>query len=152
MLAPGATPASVTSAATSAALSDTFTSHTTGAAALDSDTMMLVGADTKGERTGLRARWRHVLHATWVVTTAGAPVTHQAIRGEVAAVSDSSITIKARDGVSLTFAVSADTHVRARSQGAGADGAIGAVTVGARALVTGVGASDPVAKHVVFLR
>jgi hypothetical protein len=65
-------------------------------------------------------------------------------------VSKGSITVKAKDGFSQTFAIAADTKVRVRSNGKGADSTIGAVTVGAKALVTGVGATNPTARLVVF--
>jgi hypothetical protein len=90
------------------------------------------------------------LHATWVTEGASGPVTHQAVRGDVTAVSKSAITVEAKDGFSETFAVVAVTRVRVRSNGKGADATVGSVTVGARALVTGVGATNPTARLVVF--
>ncbi len=107
------------------------------------------GTSTAADR-GMRLRLRHVLHATWV--TGGAkPTTHDAIRGEVTAVSASSITVRARDGVSMTFAVTSSTKVRERHAGKGTDSSIGKVAVGDRALVTGVGSSGLTARHVVYL-
>ena len=110
------------------------------------------GADAaaKGDRKGLRARMLHALHGTWVTEGTSGPVTHQAIRGEVTAVSKGSVTVRAKDGFSQTFAVGADTKVRVRSKGTGADSTIGAVTVGAKAIVIGVGATNPAARLVVF--
>ncbi|GGN08706.1 hypothetical protein GCM10009721_40680 [Terrabacter tumescens] len=109
------------------------------------------GADAgAGDRKGLRARLLRALHGTWVTEGKTGPVTHQAIRGDVTAVSGTSITVKAKDGFSLTFSVGADTKVRQRSQGKGADSTISAVKVGAKALVTGVGATNPTARAVVF--
>jgi hypothetical protein len=132
-------------------------------AATDGDTIDLVsaaiqtpaaddtaqGADT-GDRKGLRGRMLRALHGTWVTESKAGPVTHQAVRGDVTAVSGSSITVKAKDGFSLTFAVSGDTRVRVRANGKGADSTIGAVKVGAKALVAGVGATNPTARVVVF--
>jgi hypothetical protein len=138
----------------------------TGSAS-SSDTVDLVHAavdlpTTAGEapegadRKGLRARLLRALHATWVTDGPQGPVTHQAIRGDVTAVSATSITVKAKDGVSMTFAVTSATTVRARVAGSGkgvkgTDSTIGAVQVGAKALVTGVGASTPTARVVVHL-
>jgi hypothetical protein len=102
------------------------------------------------DRKGLRIRLRRALHATWVTQGPNGTVTHQAIRGEVTAVSSSSITVRARDGFSLTYAVTADTRVRARAAGRGTDSSIGAVKVGARALVMGTGPTNPTAGLVVF--
>lgn len=102
------------------------------------------------DRKGLRSRMLRALHATWVTEGKTGPVTHQAVRGEVTAVSATSITVKAKDGFSLTYTVGKDTKVRERSQGKGTDSTIGAVKVGARALVTGVGATNPTARVVVF--
>ncbi|MGO4361333.1 hypothetical protein [Terrabacter sp. RAF57] len=117
--------------------------------ALD-DSTQVAAAAAKGDRKGLRARMLRALHGTWVTEGTSGPVTHQAIRGDVAAVSKGSITVKAKDGFSQTFAVAADTKVRVRSNGKGADSTIGAVTVGAKALVAGVGATNPTARLVVF--
>lgn len=132
-------------------------------AATDVDTIDLVNAAPEtpstadpaqgvgdGDRKGLRAKLLRALHATWVTSGQNGPVTHQAIRGEVTAVSATSITVKAKDGFSLTYAVTLDTTVRSRAKGKGAASTIGAVKVGARALVTGVGATSPTARLVVF--
>lgn len=117
----------------------------------DPSTIGLVSATTGTSTAADRGmRLRHVLHATWV--TGGAkPTTHDAIRGEVTAVSASSITVRARDGVSMTFAVTSSTKVRERHAGKGTDSLIGKVAVGDRALVTGVGSSGLTARHVVYL-
>lgn len=106
-----------------------------------------VGAD---HRKGPRHHLLRALHAEWVTMGKDGPVTHQAIRGDVTAVSPTSITVKAKDGVSLTFTIDTDTKVRERKAGKGADSAIGDVTVGAKALVAGVGATAPEARWVIF--
>jgi hypothetical protein len=131
-----------------------------------SDTVALVNAAVDipaageapdgSDRRGLRARLLRALHATWVTESQQGPVTHQAIRGDVTAVSATSITVKAKDGVSMTFAVTPDTRVRERVAGSGKGtkataSTIGSVTVGAKALVTGVGASSPTARVIVHL-
>ena len=66
----------------------------------------------RGERGGFG---RGVQHAQWVAKDkAGAFVTHDAITGTVTAASATSVTVKAEDGISLTFAVTADTKIRLR--------------------------------------
>jgi hypothetical protein len=138
--------------------------HDATAAATDADSVDLVnaaletpavdgttGADARqGDRKALRARLLRGLHGMWVTNSKSGFVTHQAIRGDVTAVSGGSITVKAKDGFSLTFTVAADTKVRARTNGKGADSTIGAVKVGSKALVTGLGATNPKARVVVF--
>jgi hypothetical protein len=131
-----------------------------------SDTIDLVNAAAEtpaageapngADRRGLRARLLRALHATWVTESQQGPVTHQAIRGDVTAVSSTSITVKAKDGVSMTFAVTPDTKVRERIAGSGTGtkataSTIGAVTVGSKALVTGIGASSPTARVIVHV-
>ena len=57
-------------------------------------------------------------HAEWVTKGDGNTyVTHEAILGEVTAVSATSITVKSTDGTSMTFAVTADTKVHQRQEG-----------------------------------
>jgi len=134
--------------------------HDATAAATDADTLDLVNAalDTPAAdgttgadgRKALRARLLRGLHGVWVTNSKSGFVTHQAIRGDVTAVSGSSITVKAKDGFSLTFTVAADTKVRARTKGKGTDSTIGAVKVGSKAVVTGLGATNPKARVVVF--
>jgi hypothetical protein len=130
-------------------------------AAADGDTIDLVsatletpattdGARAAGDRKGLRAKLLRALHASWVTDGASGPVTHQAVRGEVTAVSPTSITVKAKDGFSLTYSVTKDTVVRERAKGHGSASSIGGVKVGAKALVAGVGATNPAARVVVF--
>jgi len=134
--------------------------HDATAAATDADTLDLVNAalDTPAAdgttgadgRKALRARLLRGLHGVWVTNSKSGFVTHQAIRGDVTAVSGSSITVKAKDGFSLTFTVAADAKVRARTKGKGTDSTIGAVKVGAKAVVTGLGATNPKARVIVF--
>jgi hypothetical protein len=124
----------------------------------------------KADRPALRALGR-ALHAQWVTRergNAGSFVTHDAIRGEVTAVSATSITVKAADGVSQTYAVTSDTKVhlrknlpgpgkgRAHGQGgngqptAGAPaGTISDVHTGDKVAVTGTGTSSLTAQHIV---
>ena len=110
--------------------------------------------DRKADHKGLRSRLLRAVHATWVTDGKAGPVTHQAIRGEVTAVSATSVTVKAKDGVSMTFTVGSDTKVRARVATKGAkatDSSVSAVKVGQKALVVGVGATSPTARRIAFL-
>jgi hypothetical protein len=82
-------------------------------------------------------------------------VTHDAIRGTVTAVSASSITVKAADGVSQTYAITSTTKVRLRKgqpgngNGRGAAGTISDVHTGDKVAVVGTGTTSLTAQHVV---
>jgi hypothetical protein len=137
--------------------------------------------DAKARKPALRALGR-ALHAEWVTRdrdNENAFVTHHAIRGEVTSVSATSVTVKALDGVTQTYAITSDTkvHLRKNLQGqgqgrdkgrgqgrdkgrgnggqgegqgkAGAAGTISDVRVGDKVAVTGVGTSSLSATHVV---
>ncbi|MDN5767369.1 MAG: hypothetical protein L0H96_15600 [Humibacillus sp.] len=113
---------------------------------------------TGKKRDAARFRLARALHATWVTKSKSGVVTHQAIRGEVTAATASSITVKAADGFPQTYAVGAGTKVLVRNLSAtdragrkATASSMSAVKAGARALVIGVGATDPTANRVVFL-
>ena len=75
------------------------------------------GTKTPGQRHGKlkhRALARG-MHGEWVVKGKdGKPVTLVTVRGEVTAVSATSITLTAEDGFTATYAVSLDTKVRGK--------------------------------------
>lgn len=136
------------------------------AAGLDVETAALVsnpgdpatGPAQQQRRHAARDRLARALHATWVTSDKRGTITHQAIRGEVSAVSPTSVTVKAKDGFSQTFTVGADTTVKSRNLSAtdragrrAADASLATVTVGSRAFVVGAGASGPVASRIVVL-
>jgi hypothetical protein len=106
-------------------------------------------------RTSRELRLNKVQHAEWVTKDkTGGFVTREAIRGDITSVSPTSITVKAKDGVSVTFAVATDTkvHVRAAGKGAAtkpADVKITDVKTGQQALVTGTGQGSLTAGRVV---
>ena len=120
--------------------------------AADSAGALPAGRDGRRVRLALL----RTLHAEWV-TRAGKGgtgyVTHHAIRGDVTAVSPTSITIKAQDGVSETFAVGKDTVVRSHPVGSGRSkgsaSSIGQVHTGDKALVIGTGTGSLTATAVV---
>ena len=115
------------------------------------------GHGRKG-RPALRALER-ALHAQWVTRkpgSSGSYVTHDAIRGQVTAVSPTSITVKAADGVSQTYAVTGSTKVRLRKAGSaagrgtgGTPGTIGDVHTGDQVAVAGTGTTSLTAAHIV---
>ncbi len=103
--------------------------------------------DVAGKRDGHRG-----LHAQWVTKDAsGAFVTHRAITGAVTAVSPSSITVKAEDGVSETFVLSPQTKVRTGTAGKGtkpAPGQLADLKPGQQVMVAGTGTDPLTARHV----
>jgi hypothetical protein len=124
----------------------------------------------KAHKPALKALGR-ALHATWVTPDRDSEntfVTHHAIRGEVTAVSPTSLTVKALDGFTQTYAVNGDTKVHLRkglpSQGNGKGngaqgnrgglgkgpaGTISDVHTGDKVAVTGTGTTSLTAQHVV---
>ena len=129
-------------------------SSTASAASPAADTAGALPAGKDGRR--VRVALLRTLHAEWVTRAAKGGtgyVTHHAIRGEVTAVSATSITVKAQDGVSQTFAVGKDTVVRSHPVGSGRSkgtaSSIGQVHTGDKALVIGTGAGSLTATAVV---
>jgi uncharacterized NAD(P)/FAD-binding protein YdhS len=92
---------------------------------------------------------RRSLHGTWVTRDGSSGfVTHDAIRGQVTAVSASSITVKAADNVSQTYAITSDTKVHLRGD-KGKAGTIGEVKTGDRVIVLGTGTTSLTANQVL---
>ena len=146
--AAAAVPAVLTTAAvtTSAAPSAAATAGKAGKAK--------AGNRKHGNRAALVKRLERVSHAQWVTKDGktGTFVTHDAARGIVTAVSGGSITIKATDGTSETFAVNSATkvHVKGAAQGAAnAAGTISQVKIGDRAAVLGTGSGAKTATRVM---
>ena len=78
------------------------------------------GPNKEGRHLGRHplARLGNLLHGQWVTKNKdGKVVTHDEIHGTVTAVSATSITVKASDGVTQTYAVTSDTKVRQRTEG-----------------------------------
>ena len=89
-------------------------------------------------------------HAEWVTKGDGNTyVTHEAILGEVTAVSSTSITVKSTDGTSMTFVVTADTKVRQRPKGATTTPTIADIKAGQTVLVGGEKSPDLTAKNII---
>jgi hypothetical protein len=120
-----------------------------------------------GHRLALRAL-RGALHAQWVTRDGNSTtsfVTHDAIRGVVTAVSAGSITVKAADGVTQSYAVTSATKVhlrpagpggsdhgddkaRGRGMGGGKAGTISDVHTGDEVAVAGTGTTSLTARQI----
>jgi uncharacterized low-complexity protein len=99
-----------------------------------------------------RSELRRALHASWVSRdgkNSTSFITHDAIRGQVTAVSAGSITVKAADNVSETYAVNSSTKVHSRADGKGKAGTIGEVKSGDTVIVLGTGSGTLTATHVL---
>ncbi len=97
-----------------------------------------------------RDRLARALHAQWVTQDkkTGTDVTHDEIRGDVTAVSATSITVKAADGVSQTYAVTSATKVHAKGDSKTTPGTVSQVKTGDRAIVVGTGTTALTAAHI----
>jgi hypothetical protein len=111
------------------------------------------GTATPAGKVGTRHKIRRAaiargMHGEWVVKGKdGKPVTLLTIRGEFTAVSPTSITVKAEDGVSETFTVGSDTKVK------GADvTSISGIKVGAKGAMVGVKNGNTTTARAVLVR
>lgn len=106
-----ASPAAATATPTATA---TSTASPTGKPAKGSK----AGSAAKGDKVAAKqilGKVKDFQHAEWVTKgDANTYVTHDAILGQVSAVSSTAITVKSADGTSMTFAVNADTKVHQR--------------------------------------
>ena len=72
-------------------------------------------AGERGEKHRRLAKLGRRIHGEWVAKTRdGTYVTVVAVRGEVTAVSESSITVKAEDGFTATYSIDAETVVKGK--------------------------------------
>jgi hypothetical protein len=110
------------------------------------------GSTTKAGKHRAKARLRGALHGTWVTRNkkTNSFTTHDAIRGQVSAVSPTSITVKAADGVTESYVVNADTKVRSRATKTAAS--IADVKAGDRVRVAGTGTTTLTADRVVVAK
>ena len=90
------------------------------------------------------------LHAQWVTDdkNANTDVTHDEIRGTVITVSSTSITVKATDGVTQTYAVTSATKVHAKGDTTTTPGTIAQVKTGDTAIIVGTGTGTGTATHI----
>jgi hypothetical protein len=140
-------------AGVAAATSENTTPTVTASSAPSNGAATPSGKDGKDGKDGKRHKIRRAviargMHGEWVVKGKdGKPVTLATIRGEVTAVSPTSVTVKAEDGVSETFAVNSDTKVK------GADvTSISGVKVGAKGAVVGVKNGNTTTARAVLVR
>jgi len=103
----------------------------------------------QGDKRKAVNRLRGTVHATWVSKNRrnGTFTTHQAIRGQVTAVSARSITVKAGDSVTETYVLNASTKVHSRATKAAA--LISTIKTGDPVLVAGTGTTTLTALRVV---
>ena len=108
-------------------------------------------ASAAGKHPVARALARRTLHGQFVTRDKNSSgfVTHDVIRGTVSAVSPSSITVKAADNTTQTYAVNSSTKVRQRSNGKGTASTIGAVHTGDDVAVVGTGTTTLTATGIV---
>ena len=145
ILGAGATALAVTGTSGSTPSTPSTTSTTSSAPASPS-------ATTGGQRAKARAiaiGRKNFQHGTWVTKNGSTEVTHDAIRGSVTAVSATSITVKAADGVSQTYLVSSATKVHSRTAGKGKTGPITDVQTGDTVGVLGTGTTTLTATQVL---
>lgn len=125
--------------------------ETTGSSSSPAPTASGTPAATAGtHHRGARHVLTHALHAQWVTRSkAGVDTTWDAIRGTVTAVSPTSVTARAADGVSATFAVTPSTKVHVKGQAKGTTSSIGTVKAGDDVGVLGTGSGSLTADRVV---
>lgn len=115
------------------------------------------GKPAKGDKVAAKqilGKVKDFQHAEWVTKgDANTYVTHDAILGQVSAVSSTAITVKSADGTSMTFAVNADTKVHQRhTKGSTSTTTptFADVKTGQTVLVGGAKSPDLTAKNVVL--
>ena len=150
----GATAAVIVGAGTAAIAATGDSSSTPGTPASSSS-----GSSASGTAAGRLARRHpkiagllehHAVHGSVVTDTKGTYVTHDGILGSVTAVSSTSITVKASDGFTQTYAVNSTTKVRERKDPKATPLTIASVHVGDKVGVVGTGAvSSPTATFVI---
>lgn len=154
VLAGGATAGTIAVANASGSSSTTTPSATGGASPGTSAPGATKGAKGKHHKPRAEelARLKDVLHAQWTTQDrAGKVVTHDAVRGTVTAVSGSSVTVRAADGVNETYALGGSTKVTL-GQGKGVKvkaGSVGDLKTGATVVVLGTGTSSLTADRVL---
>lgn len=127
----------------------TSTSPSSSASLNLANTATTVADKTQGDKRKAVSRLRGAVHATWVSQNKKTRtfITHEAIRGQVTAVSATSITVKAADSVTETYVLNASTKVHSRATKAAAS--ISDIKTGDRVLVAGTGTTTLTAVRVV---
>lgn len=108
------------------------------------------GKDGRVAARAVLGRLKDFQHAEWVTKGDGNTyVTHEAILGQVETVSPTSITVKASDGTSMTFAVNDHTKVRQRAKAGSSAPTIADVKQGQTVLVGGAKTPDLTARNIL---
>jgi len=89
------------------------------------------------------------IHGQWVTQNGTKFTTHDEIRGAVTAVSSTSISVKAADGVTESYVVGARAKVHLKADGKGKAGTISEVKVGDHVAVIGAGTGPLTARRVL---
>jgi len=149
----GATAAVIGGAGTAAVAASATSTPTpsTSSSSLASDSSAN-GSNTKAGKHGRAEALRRAVHATWVSENKKTKTftTHDAIRGQVSAVSPTSITVRAADGVSETYVLNSGTKVYTRANKAAAS--ISEVKTGDPVWVAGTGTTKLTASRVVDVK
>jgi hypothetical protein len=146
----GATAAIIGGAGTAAiAASGTTTPTPSAPLSSSSSNSSANGSATTAAAQGGVGRLRRAVRATWVSENKKTKTftTHDAIRGRVTGVSDTSITVTSADNVSESFVLGSGTRVHTRAKKAAAS--ISDVTIGDPVWVAGTGTSTLTARRVV---
>jgi hypothetical protein len=107
---------------------------------------------TAKKHAGKHSLPKRLEHGQFVTKGKDGAVTRTVYRGTVTAASATSITVKAADGASQTFAVNKDTAVRARAKGAKpTKTTIASIAKGDTVVAAGTGTGTVTAKRVVEL-
>ena len=135
-------------AGVAAATSDTSTPTPAASSVPSASSAPGATGTTAARKHRARAAIPRGLHGEWVVKGKdGRTVTLVSVRGQVTAVSATSVTVKAEDGFTATYAVDAKTRVR------GADATtIADVKVGAKGAAVGVKSGNTTTARTVLVR
>jgi hypothetical protein len=111
----------------------------------------------KAVKHPLAHRLRRAVHATWVTENKRTKTftTHDTIRGQVTAVSPTSITVRAADNVAETFVINARTRAFTRTPktaAAKAAASISGVKTGDTVFIGGTGTSGMTALRIVDVK
>ena len=146
----GATVAIIGGAGTAAVAASGTTAPTPSASLSSSASNSAAnGSTTSAASRGAVDRLRRAVHATWVSENKKTKMftTHDAIRGQVTAVSATSITVMAADNVTQTYVLNSGTKVHTRAKKAPAS--ISDLNSGDPVRVAGTGTTTLTASRVV---
>lgn len=135
-------------AGVAAATSETSTPTPAASSAPSAASTASTPGKTAPKKHKARAAVPRGLHGEWVVKGKdGKTVTLVSVRGQVTAVSATSVTVKAEDGFTATYTVNAKTKVRGADAKTMAD-----VKVGAKGAAVGVKSGNTTTARTVLVR